>query len=39
MPMDLKDASQIYKITDELIKRRYKKEDIEKYLERIFLGY
>lgn len=37
MPMDLKDASQIYKITDELIKRRYKKEDIEKILGKNFL--
>lgn len=32
MPVDLKDASQMYKITDELIDRGYNNEDIEKIL-------
>ncbi len=32
MPMDLKDSSQIYKITDELIDRGYEDKDIEKIL-------
>ena len=32
IPMDLKDASEIYKITDELVKRGYKEEDIKKLL-------
>lgn len=32
MPIDLKDSSQMYKITDELIERGYDDEDIEKIL-------
>lgn len=32
IPEDIKDSSEIYKITNELIKRKYKKEDIEKIL-------
>ena len=32
MPLDLKDASQMYKITDELILRAYKEDQIEKIL-------
>ena len=32
MPTDLKDASQMYKITDELINRGYSESDIEKVL-------
>ena len=32
IPMDLKDVSEIYKITDELVKRGYKEEDIKKLL-------
>ncbi|MEW8973733.1 MAG: dipeptidase [Tissierellaceae bacterium] len=32
MPRDLKDASEMYKITDELIKRGYREEDIDKIL-------
>lgn len=32
MPKDLKDSSEIYKISQELINRGYKKEDIEKIL-------
>lgn len=32
IPEDMKDSSQFYKITEELIKREYTKEDIEKIL-------
>lgn len=32
IPVDMKDSSEMYKITEELIKREYKKEDIEKIL-------
>ncbi|WP_084191845.1 dipeptidase [Tissierella creatinophila] len=32
IPVDMKDSSEMYKITEELIKRGYKKEDIEKIL-------
>lgn len=32
MPKDLKDSSEIYKITEELIKRKYSEDDIEKIL-------
>ena len=32
MPKDMKDSSELYKITEELVKRGYKKEDIKKIL-------
>ena len=32
IPDDIKNSSELYKITEELIKRKYKKEDIEKIL-------
>ena len=32
IPKDIKDSSELYKVTDELIKRGYKDEDIEKLL-------
>lgn len=32
LPQDIKDSSELYKVTEELIKRGYKKEDIEKLL-------
>lgn len=34
IPLDLKDVSEIYKITQELVKRGYKEEDIKKLLGR-----
>ncbi len=32
LPQDIKDSSELYKVTEELIRRGYKKEDIEKLL-------
>lgn len=32
LPLDLEDSSELYKVTEELIRRNYKKEDIEKIL-------
>lgn len=32
LPQDLKDSSELYKVTDELLRRNYNKEDIEKIL-------
>lgn len=37
MPKDLKDSSEIYKITEELVKRGYKEGDIQKILGKNFL--
>ncbi len=37
MPKDLKDSSKIYKITEELVRRNYKKEEIQKILGKNFL--
>lgn len=37
MPKDLKDSSKIYKITEELVRRGYKKEEIQKILGKNFL--
>lgn len=38
IPEDLKDSSELYKVTDELIARNYKKEDIKKILGENYLS-